>query len=124
MTKTVYVIGHRNPDTDSIASAIAYAALKRSTGMPGAMAAMAGEPNPQTRYILDRLGIVEPVYLADVHPKVRDIVNRCPVTISMGSSAYEALEKFHSSGVRVLPVLDDCGRPQGSLSLLRLSENY
>jgi len=124
VNKTVYVIGHRNPDTDSIAAAVAYAALKRQTGLPGAVAAMAGEPNPQTRYIFDRLGIVDPLYLADVHPKVRDIVNRYPVTISMGASAYEALEKFHASGVRVMPVLDDFGVPRGSLSLLRLSENY
>jgi len=121
---TVYVIGHRNPDTDSIASAIAYADLKRRTGLTGAVAAMAGEPNPQTRYILDRLGIADPLYLADAHPKVRDIVNRRPVTVSLESSAYEALEKFHSSGVRVLPVLDEGGIPRGSLSLLRLSENY
>jgi len=124
LEKTVYVIGHRNPDTDSIASAIAYADLKRRTGLPGAVAAMAGEPNPQTRYILGRLGIADPLYLADVHPKVRDIVNRQAVTVTMESSAYEALEKFHASGVRVLPVLDDDRRPQGSLSLLRLSENY
>jgi len=121
---TVFVIGHRNPDTDSIASAIAYADLKRRTGLTGAVAAMAGEPNPQTRYILDRLGIADPLYLADAHPKVRDIVNRRPVTVSLESSAYEALEKFHSSGVRVLPVLDEGGIPRGSLSLLRLSENY
>jgi manganese-dependent inorganic pyrophosphatase len=124
MSKTVYVIGHRNPDTDSIASAIAYAALKRQTGMPEAVAAMAGEPNPQTRYILERLNITEPLYLADVNPKVRDIVNRNPVTISLQSSAYEALEKFQSSGVRVMPVLDSSKKPQGRLSLLRLSESY
>ena len=124
MKKTVYVIGHRNPDTDSIASAIAYADLKRQTGMPEAVAAMAGEPNPQTRYILERLAIADPLYLADVNPKVRDIVNRFPVTVSLQSSAYEALEKFQSSGVRVMPVLDAAGRPQGRLSLLRLSESY
>jgi manganese-dependent inorganic pyrophosphatase len=124
LNKTVYVIGHRNPDTDSIVAAIAYADFKRRTGLPGAVAAMAGEPNPQTRYVLGRLGIVDPLYLADVHPKVRDIVNSHPVTVSRGSSAYEALEKFHTSGVRVLPVLDAAGRPKGSLSLLRLSENY
>ena len=124
MDKTVYVIGHRNPDTDSIASAIAYAALKRQTGMAGAVAAMAGEPNPQTRYILDRLGIAEPLYLADVNPKVRDIVNRSPVTILLQSSAYEALEKFQASGVRILPVLDNAKKLQGTLSLMRLSEIY
>src|SRR5512133_3649554 len=72
MTKTIYVIGHRNPDTDSIASAIGYAALKQRLGDPNVIAAMAGAPNPQTRYILDRLNIPDPLFLADVHPKVRD----------------------------------------------------
>ena len=58
MIKITYVIGHRNPDTDSIASAIGYASLKQRLGDSTiVVAAMAGIPNPQTRYILDRLGI-------------------------------------------------------------------
>ncbi len=124
MSTKTYVIGHRNPDTDSIASAIAYAALKKRLGRDGVIAAMAGEPNPQTRYILDRLGIPDPLYLADVHPKVRDTLNRRPVTVGAEASAYEAMERFHTSGVRVLPVIDDEGRPCGVLSLLRLSDQY
>ena len=67
---------------------------------------MAGAPNPQTRYILDRLGIPDPLFLADVHPKVRDTINRQPVTVDLQASAYEALELFNQSGVRVLPVVD------------------
>jgi manganese-dependent inorganic pyrophosphatase len=124
LEKTIYVIGHRNPDTDSVASAIAYAELKKRLGTPQVIAAMAGEPNPQTRYILERLGIAEPLLLADVHPKVRDVVNRRPVTLSKDATAYDALERFHASGVRVMPVLDEAGNPSGSLSLLRLSETY
>ena len=124
MKETIYVIGHRNPDTDSIASAIAYAALKRQLGFPMVVPAIAGEPNLQTRYVLERLGIPVPIYLADVHPKVRDTLNRTPVKIGMASSAYEAIELFHRSGVRVLPVIDDHGKPLGTLSLLRLSESY
>ena len=124
MSTKVYVIGHKNPDTDSIAAAIAYARLKGREGENEVIAAMAGEPNPQTRYILDRLGVTDPLYLADVHPKVRDTLNRRPVTVGAASSAYEALELFHACGVRVLPVLDDGGRPCGLLSLLRLSEQY
>lgn len=124
MDKTIYVIGHRNPDTDSIAAAIAYAELKQRQGDCGVVAAMAGEPNPQTRYILDRLGVPDPLRLADVHPKVRDTLNRKPVTVGMAASAYQALELFHGSGVRVLPVLDELGKPIGVLSLLRLSETY
>ncbi|MBV5341652.1 MAG: putative manganese-dependent inorganic diphosphatase [Deltaproteobacteria bacterium] len=124
MNKTTYVIGHRNPDTDSIASAIGYAALKQRQGDSGVIAAMAGTPNPQTRYILDRLGIPDPLFLADVHPKVRDTLKRQPVTIHRQASAYEALELFNKSGVRVLPVVDGENRPCGLLSLLRLSESY
>ncbi|WP_298434740.1 putative manganese-dependent inorganic diphosphatase [Geobacter sp.] len=124
MTKQVYVIGHRNPDTDSIASAIAYAELKRATGHPRVAAAMAGEPNPQTRYILDRLGIEPPTYLADVHPKVRDILKRQPVTAPGAMPLKEALELFHTNTIRVLPVVDEGGVPLGLVSLLRLSEKY
>jgi manganese-dependent inorganic pyrophosphatase len=124
MKNTIYIIGHRNPDTDSVASAIAYAALKQQIGFPMAVPAIAGEPNPQTRYILDRLGIPMPIYLADVHPKVCDILNRAPVKVETTSSAYEAIELFHQSGVRVLPVIDEEGKPLGTLSLLRLSESY
>jgi manganese-dependent inorganic pyrophosphatase len=124
MNKTTYVIGHRNPDTDSIASAIGYAALKQRLGFDAVRAAMAGAPNPQTRYILDRLEIPEPLFLADVHPKVRDTLKRQPVTVDRQASAYEALELFNRSGVRVLPVVDGDNRPCGILSLLRLSESY
>ena len=124
MTKTIYVIGHRNPDTDSIASAIGYADLKRKLGNPDVVAAMAGVPNPQTLYILERLGIPEPLLLADVHPKVRDIINRQAITIGRQASAYEALELFNSSGVRVLPVIDGDQKPCGARSRRRLSESY
>lgn len=124
MIKTTYVIGHRNPDTDSIASAIGYAALKQRLGDSSVIAAMAGAPNPQTRYILDRLNIPDPLFLADVHPKVRDTLKRQPVTVDRQASAYEALELFNRSGVRVLPVVDGDNRPCGMLSLLRLSESY
>lgn len=124
MIKTTYVIGHRNPDTDSIASAVGYAALKQRQGDSSVVAAMAGAPNPQTRYILDRLVIPDPLFLADVHPKVRDTLKRQPVTVHRHDSAYEALELFNRSGVRVLPVVDDDNRPCGILSLLRLSESY
>ncbi len=124
MIKTTYVIGHRNPDTDSIASAIGYAALRQRQGEGSVVAAMAGAPNPQTRYILDRLAIPDPLFLADVHPKVRDTLKRQPVTVALQASAYEALELFNKSGVRVLPVVDGDNRPCGMLSLLHLSESY
>lgn len=124
MNKQIYVIGHRNPDTDSIASAVAYAALKQRQGQRNVRAAMAGRPNPQTSYILNRLGIEPPLYLADVRPKVRDVLGRGPITGESGQTLKEALELFHRHGIRVLPVVNDRRQPVGIVSLLKLSEKY
>jgi len=124
MNRKTYVIGHRNPDTDSIASAIAYAELKKIQGQPNVQAAMAGEPNPQTRYILERLGIDTPLFLADVHPKVRDILKRQPISASASMSLKQVLELFHRHTIRVLPVVDQNNAPIGLVSLLKLSEKY
>lgn len=124
MNKQVYVIGHRNPDTDSIASAIAYAALKQMQGVHNVTAAMAGEPNPQTCYILNRLGIDAPLYLRDVHPKVRDIIKRRPITAGVDMPLRDALQLFHKHSIRVLPVVDATLQPVGIVSLLKLSEKY
>lgn len=124
MNKKIYVIGHRSPDTDSIASAIAYAELKKKLGQQNVSAAMAGSPNPQTRYILERLGIDPPVYLADVHPKVRDILKPQPVVASADMPLKKALELFHRHNIRVLPVVGDRNEPRGVVSLLKLSEKY
>ncbi|GLI38544.1 putative manganese-dependent inorganic diphosphatase [Geobacter hydrogenophilus] len=124
MDKQVYVVGHRNPDTDSVAAALAYAALKNRQGQTNVTAAMAGEPNPQTRYILERLGIEPPVYLADVHPKVCHVINRQPVTAVSSTPLRDALGIFHKHGIRVLPVVDEGGAPLGLVSLLKLSEKY
>lgn len=124
MHKQIYVIGHRNPDTDSVASAIGYAELKRRVGYGNVTAAMAGSPNPQTRAILERLGIEPPLYLADVHPKVRDVISRQPVTAAATLPLKEALELFHRHNIRVLPVVDADNLPLGMVSLLKLSEKY
>ena len=68
--KTVYVIGHRNPDSDSIISATAYARLKQLMGHPEYVAARAGNLSPQTEYILGRFSVPAPQYVPDLIPKV------------------------------------------------------
>jgi manganese-dependent inorganic pyrophosphatase len=64
MTEAIYVVGHKNPDTDSICSAIAYAELKKKLGM-NAVAARQGEPNPETKFVLERFGVEAPELLTD-----------------------------------------------------------
>jgi len=67
--KKIYVIGHKNPDTDSIVSAIAYAELKKSLGESNIFPARAGKVNLQTEYILNRFGIPQPEFLSDRYRK-------------------------------------------------------
>ena len=64
--KTVYVIGHKNPDTDSIAAAIAYANLKNLTGHHNYVAARCGNVSSETQYVLDRFGLKAPKFVGDV----------------------------------------------------------
>ncbi|MDR1956803.1 MAG: putative manganese-dependent inorganic diphosphatase [Treponema sp.] len=109
MEKRVFIIGHRNPDTDSVVSAAAYAALKQAQGMQYCRAARAGKISPQTEYIFERFGVPIPEYLPDLIPKAAYYVGEPPVTISAEVSVWEALELMHREGHRVLPIVDRNG---------------
>ena len=80
--RKVYVVGHKNPDTDSICSAIAYANLKQQIAKEDEnnyFAMRAGMLNEETQYVLQRFGVEEPKLLANVHLRVQDVdVNRMP----------------------------------------------
>ena len=122
--ETVYVVGHKNPDTDSICSAMAYSRLRQLQGMAGVQAARAGNINRQTEFVLEELALPVPPLLVDVHPRVRDVVGQHVVTIPGGAPLARALELFHLHGIRLLPVVDGEKRPQGLLSLKRVSERF
>src|SRR5512132_3192520 len=72
----VYVIGHVNPDTDSIASAMGYAWLLRERDGLETMAARAGAINPQTSWVLKRLALEPPVLLTDASPRFESVMIR------------------------------------------------
>ena len=72
-TAPVYVIGHKNPDTDSICSAVAYAELKNLLYGGGYCAARAGQINQETQYVLNYFQAQAPIYVADVMTDVTDI---------------------------------------------------
>lgn len=119
--ENIYVIGHRNPDTDSICSAIGYADLFRRLGRQ-ATAARAGELNRQTEFILETLGVDPPERLNDVFPRVRDILAGAPVIVHGDAPLVKALDIMRGRDIRMLPVIDDLGRPHGALILKRLTE--
>ncbi len=120
----VYVIGHRNPDTDSIASAMALARLKSELGMKNVIAARAGDLNPQTTFILGRLGLPAPVFVPDVHPRARDIMAEKVFTVSSHTPLIRVMELMERERVRFVPVVDIDGRPEGVITLMALSRMF
>lgn len=119
----VFVIGHRNPDTDSVCSALAYAALCRRQGKENVFAARAGHINRQTEYVLEALGQPLPMLLTDVYPRLRDTIGGRPAVIDRDAPLMHALELMRERDIRMLPVVDKDGRPVGALILKRLTEH-
>ena len=118
----VIVIGHRNPDTDAICSAIGYAEFKRRTGMPEAVAARCGDTNDRIDFVLHTFGVPAPRFVADVAPKVRDVMQPKVVSVTPDSTAAEALGLMDEHDLRILPVLDAMHTCHGLLSLFKLSK--
>jgi len=115
-----YVIGHKNPDADSICSAIAYAAYKEARGLYGYVPARAGNSNARIDAILQRFRQPLPVLLTDVTPRVRDVMVANVVTVPQDATCAEALELIDEHDVRVLPVLTPDQRVVGTVSIFQL----
>lgn len=108
--KKIYVLGHKNPDTDSIVSAAAYAALKQAQGAENCVAARAGMASPQAEYVFHRFGVPLPEFVPDLVPKVAYYYNPDVKTIATGVSLWEAMALMQDSESRIMPVVDADGR--------------
>lgn len=104
--EAVYVIGHRHPDTDSIASSIAYAFFKRSMGVK-AIPCRLGALNGETRYLLSRFGFQEPVLLQDARMRLSEIAMDAPVSITPKTTIYETLQIMQKDGRAYCGVVDE-----------------
>jgi manganese-dependent inorganic pyrophosphatase len=120
----VLVIGHRNPDTDAICSAIAYAEFKRRTGMHDVVAARCGDCNDRTDFVLRTFGVPPPRFVADVSPQVRDVMATNVVSVPPRTSMFEALSVMDQRNIRVLPVVDPDRRCKGLLSVFKASKFF
>jgi manganese-dependent inorganic pyrophosphatase len=105
MFMPVFIVGHKNPDTDSVASAIAYSYLKNKLGCH-TLPAVNGEITNETQYVLDRFGISPPFSINNVKTQVKDlkpdIIPGVPPHASI-LSAYKQMEREH---LQTLPILD------------------
>jgi manganese-dependent inorganic pyrophosphatase len=118
----IFVIGHRNPDTDAICSAVGYAEFKRRTGMPEAVAARCGDTNDRIDFVLNTFGVPAPRFVASVSPTISDVMQRHIMSVTPDSTAAEALHLMDTHNIRILPVLDREQRCRGLLSLFKLSK--
>ena len=108
-TRKVGVIGHRNPDTDSICSAIAYAALKNAIGEISCEPLRAGALNGETEYVLRRFGVAPPELCPDVSAQVMDIdIRPMPGTDGM-TTVRKAWETMRDQQISTLPITDENG---------------
>ena len=120
----ILVIGHRNPDTDAICSAIGYAEFKRRTGMRNVEAARCGDTNDRIDFVLKTFLVPPPRFVSDVSPKVRDVMQSNVVAVSPTASIAEALGIMDDRNIRVLPVLNEDRSCRGLLSLFKLSKFF
>lgn len=119
----VYVIGHKNPDTDSICSAIAYAELKNILHGGGYCAARAGQINQETQYVLNFFQVSAPKYVGDVMTDIRDIEIRKTQGVSGQISLKKAWNMMRALGVVTLPITDN-QRLQGLITIGDIANAY
>jgi manganese-dependent inorganic pyrophosphatase len=118
MPNKIYVIGHINPDTDSIASAMGYAWLLRERDNLDAIAARAGALNPQSAWVLKHLNLEAPLLLTDASPRFESVMIRLdslPPNAPLGM-AWTLASKTHG----IAPVVDEDGKPYGIINGLSL----
>lgn len=124
MSDLVYVSGHRNPDTDSICSAIAYSYLLNATNKYNAVPVRLGEINRETEYVLKRFGVEHPVLLKTVKQKVEDL-NYDKVTVfSKDLTLKTAWFLLKQQNLKSAPILDEHGQLLGLLSISNIIEGY
>lgn len=114
--KKTFVIGHKNPDTDSICSAIAYAALKNKTEEGSFVAKRAGEVNNETKYVLDFFGVETPEFISHVGTQVKDVTIKPTPVLTADISIKNAWNTMRDLQESTMPVVDE-GRLEGIISV-------
>jgi manganese-dependent inorganic pyrophosphatase len=121
--KTVYIVGHRNPDADSIVSAVAYARLKQQLGHSEYVAIRAGKVSPQTEYIFDRFKVPAPQYIADMIPKVGYYMNTGVQPVQGDTSLWHAVAEMEAKNIKVIPVVNADGTYSALLNYNAFAQN-
>lgn len=121
--REIFVIGHKNPDTDSICSAIAYANLKNKITGDHYVARRAGQINEETHYVLDYFGVKIPKYVADVGTQVKDIEIRMTKGVDANISLKKAWQLMRQNNVVTLPITEG-KKLKGLITIGDIAKSY
>lgn len=124
MEDKIYVIGHKNPDTDSICAAIGYSYYKRELGVKNVYAARLGDVNKETEFVLNYFNVELPDRISTVKMQVKDANIDRIVPISPEISIKKAWNIMKREGIKSLPVIDDVGKLIGICTLSDLTNIY
>jgi len=119
----LYIIGHKNPDTDSICSAIAYTELKKRLGY-APVAVRSGEINRETEYVLNYFGVEAPEYLTTIRTRVADLNLDKATSINQNISIKNAWQLMKKNTLKFLPVVDEKDKLIGILTLTDIANKY
>ncbi len=122
--RPISVIGHINPDTDSICSAIAYAELKRKITGKDYIAKRAGQINSETQFVLERFGVYPPGYLPDVRMQVKDVDMRQVSGASNNISLKKAWEYMSANTIVTLPIVKEGNVLEGLITVGDIARTY
>ncbi|HWQ66017.1 MAG TPA: putative manganese-dependent inorganic diphosphatase [Methanospirillum sp.] len=122
--QTIYVLGHRQPDTDSIASATAYADLLSRTRDGNFIAGRCGEINAETRFVLSEAGLADPLLIESVEPVVGDIPFLYAQQAPHDMASIDVASLMDEHDVRNIPIVDEQGILLGLVSEHGLARAY
>ncbi len=100
------------------------ARLKTELGMKNVVAARAGTLNPQTKFVLKRLGLEPPLYVSDVHPRAKDVMTDRVFTVHKDTPLIKVMEIMEEEKVRFVPVVSEDNRPYGVVTLMELAKRF
>ena len=120
----IYVVGHKNPDTDSICSAIAYANLKREITGNDYIAKRAGQINEETHYVLQKFGVKVPNLLENVKLQVKDMDIRETPGVPNSISIKDAWAIMKESSAVTLPITKEDGQLEGLITTGDIAKSY
>ena len=121
--RKVYVVGHKNPDTDSICSAIVYAAFKTKITGQVHEPRRAGQLNEETQYVLERFGVKVPRLLSDLREQIKDVELKEVEGLKSSVSIRTAWEKMRESNIHTLPVTRN-GKLEGVITIGDIAKTY